>query len=143
MLGNSSTTNRLEIGRDRYVQGNRTAGGEYLMDYDTEDRVYVDARVYGNHTRFVNHSCDPNCSYQKVWWPGDGVWIAGSLDEVYASGQFGMPGLSADYYGADVHMIEMRTERAIQKGEELTCKYMRGAWIKQHCQCLKCRPLHE
>ena len=131
--------------RDRYLQGTRIVGGEYLMQYNPKDNILVDARVYGNHTRFVNHSCEPNCSYEKTWWPGDGVWLAGTFDKVYDSEQFDMPGLSADYKGADVHMIEMRTMREIRKGEELTCNYMGGkaAWIKDHCMCLKCRPLHE
>lgn len=25
----------------------------------------MDARDYGNEARFVNHSCEPNCSLQK------------------------------------------------------------------------------
>ena len=131
--------------RERYVRGNRTEGSDYLFEYDKEDRIFIDARVYGNHTRFVNHSCEPNCIYNKAWWPGDGVWRAGSFDEVYTRGEFRMPGLSAEYTGPNVYMIEMRTLREIKEGEELTCDYKRGQpdWIKKNCMCSKCRPLHE
>jgi hypothetical protein len=28
--------------------------------------IYVDAEYYGNYTRFINHSCDPNCVSRKI-----------------------------------------------------------------------------
>jgi histone-lysine N-methyltransferase ASH1L len=28
--------------------------------------LFIDARKKGNQTRFVNHSCDPNCRYKKI-----------------------------------------------------------------------------
>jgi len=35
----------------------------YIMQLDTG--LYVDARHRGNLSRFINHSCDPNCELQK------------------------------------------------------------------------------
>eukprot|EP01039_Chlorochromonas_danica_P001110 gene1110-1213_t len=35
----------------------------YIMELDTG--LYVDGKRKGNHSRFINHSCDPNCELQK------------------------------------------------------------------------------
>ncbi len=35
------------------------------MELDTG--LLIDARYKGNHARFINHSCDPNCILHK-WW---------------------------------------------------------------------------
>lgn len=32
----------------------------YVMDYYGENKLYIDAREYGNFMRFMNHSCNPN-----------------------------------------------------------------------------------
>jgi hypothetical protein len=32
---------------------------KYVMKF--KQKLFVDARTYGNESRFVNHSCDPNC----------------------------------------------------------------------------------
>ena len=35
----------------------------YIMEL--EKGLYLDARLKGNSSRFINHSCDPNCELQK------------------------------------------------------------------------------
>ncbi|KAF8308267.1 SET domain-containing protein [Clavulina sp. PMI_390] len=50
------------------------AGSSYLFDLDfdehesptTFEAFSVDARYVGNHTRFFNHSCNPNCAITPV-----------------------------------------------------------------------------
>lgn len=37
---------------------------------DIGDGIFIDANCYGNESRFINHSCDPNCEFQK--WFVDG-----------------------------------------------------------------------
>lgn len=39
----------------------------YFMELDKERMI--DATIYGNNSRFINHSCDPNCEIQK-WLVG-------------------------------------------------------------------------
>ncbi|GMH71126.1 hypothetical protein TrST_g11329 [Triparma strigata] len=41
----------------------------YLMEL--EHGFYIDARVKGNLSRFINHSCDPNCQLQRTNVAGD------------------------------------------------------------------------
>lgn len=41
----------------------------YIMQSDTD--TYIDARNKGNISRFINHSCEPNCIFQK-WLSSDG-----------------------------------------------------------------------
>ena len=31
-----------------------------------KNKAVIDATIYGNYSRFVNHSCDPNAETQKV-----------------------------------------------------------------------------
>jgi SET domain-containing protein len=39
-----------------------------------DDEQVIDAHLYGNETRFINHSCDPNCVAQK--------WSVGSTTRI-------------------------------------------------------------
>lgn len=41
----------------------------YIMQSDSD--TYIDARNKGNISRFINHSCEPNCIFQK-WLSNDG-----------------------------------------------------------------------
>lgn len=46
-------------------------GRSYLFDLDfhMQEKPYtIDACNYGNISRFVNHSCMPNCTIWSVWW---------------------------------------------------------------------------
>jgi hypothetical protein len=44
----------------------------YLVEMPTKlpdnNVLYVDARFFGNASRFVNHSCEPNCELQEWRW---------------------------------------------------------------------------
>ncbi|KNC47186.1 SET-domain-containing protein [Thecamonas trahens ATCC 50062] len=43
--------------------------GCYMFKID--DEHIVDATKKGNEARFVNHSCDPNCTTKTIYWNGD------------------------------------------------------------------------
>ena len=43
----------------------------YFMALNADE--IIDATKKGNTSRFINHSCDPNCETQKVWITG--FWI--------------------------------------------------------------------
>lgn len=47
----------------------------YIMKIDSSKGVFVDARDVGYYTRFMNHSCAPNCEVQK--WQVCGLPCAG------------------------------------------------------------------
>jgi SET domain-containing protein len=48
-------------------------GCAYLMAY--ANNKYVDAKRYGNESRFINHSCEPNCRAEE--WTVQGVYRIG------------------------------------------------------------------
>ena len=37
----------------------------YIMELDRDAGLYLDAKDVGYYTRFMNHSCEPNCELQK------------------------------------------------------------------------------
>ena len=41
----------------------------YIMELDTD--LYVDGKHKGNNSRYINHSCDPNCELQR--------WVVGGV----------------------------------------------------------------
>lgn len=54
-----------DIGARDRMKMNENAEHNYLLLYnehhgETTMKTFVDARYYGNWTRFINHSCDPN-----------------------------------------------------------------------------------
>jgi hypothetical protein len=60
-------------------EGNKGYYGAYLLSlddplrnlaYDEDSKWYIDARNKGNLTRYINHSCNPNCEYKTVWIDG-------------------------------------------------------------------------
>jgi len=45
----------------------------YIMELDTD--LYVDGKYKGNTSRYINHSCDPNCELQR--WVVNGLMRIG------------------------------------------------------------------
>lgn len=71
----------------------------YFLEYDASAGEVIDAGMRGNKLRFVNHSCDPNCYFEK--------WLlSGSEEDRNAEYQLGLFAL-----------------RDIEAGEELTYNY--------------------
>ena len=70
-------------------------------------RTCVDAAVGGNISRFINHSCDPNC---VAWIEGQHIWID-ALRDIKAGDELGyeyeydfLPGYTVEdleFYGCD------------------------------------------
>ena len=53
--------------RIKSIAGSRNYMLEVREHYaDTVIHTYIDATHFGNESRFVNHSCDPNCAIQIV-----------------------------------------------------------------------------
>ena len=53
--------------RIKSIVGSRNYMLEVREHYaDTVIHTYIDATRFGNESRFVNHSCDPNCGIQIV-----------------------------------------------------------------------------
>lgn len=81
-------------------------GRSYLFDLDfneTGEAIYtIDAAYYGNLSRLINHSCDPNCS----------TWTVTTCNQD--------PSIYKLCYFAD---------RSIKAGEELTIDYSGGIFI--------------
>jgi histone-lysine N-methyltransferase SETD2 len=48
--------------------------GTYTMVLGGTPRMFIDAYSFGNESRFINHSCDPNCEMQK--------WSAGGQERI-------------------------------------------------------------
>jgi SET domain len=49
--------------------GNKIKYTKYTLDDDDDDEdenYWIDAAVFGNWTRYVNHSCEPNTSFEEV-----------------------------------------------------------------------------
>ncbi|XKL68938.1 hypothetical protein PGB90_006707 [Kerria lacca] len=91
---------------------------QYLFDIDCykmdngHSKYTVDAYYYGNFTRFINHSCEPNLTVFNVW--------INSLDN-------------------NLHEIAFFTKRNVANGEELTFNYRK---VFKYCKCgsFQCKP---
>ncbi|CAD6193958.1 unnamed protein product [Caenorhabditis auriculariae] len=69
----------------------------------------IDAKFYGNYTRFINHSCEPNVKVANVCWDA-------CQDQL-------------------VHMC-LFSVKEIETGEELTIDYGDAWWINKKFPCL-------
>ena len=45
-------------------------------------KFVIDAETHGNHTRFINHSCQPNLALQAIYWRGIPRMILITLQEI-------------------------------------------------------------
>lgn len=55
------------MSEDEYIQRINTRYSKDVHDYCIylETGIVIDAREMGNESRFINHSCNPNCEVQK------------------------------------------------------------------------------
>lgn len=56
----------------RYDDDARNGKGHHTFLFILNSRTCIDAAVGGNISRFINHSCDPNC---VAWIEGQHIWI--------------------------------------------------------------------
>ncbi|CAI4230867.1 unnamed protein product [Auanema sp. JU1783] len=85
----------------------------YLFETTVGENTYtVDARLFGNFTRFINHSCEPNSKVCMVVW---------------------------DWHNDQLNHICVFASRTIARGEEITISYGDHWWrtkIYEHsCLC--------
>jgi SET domain-containing protein len=52
-------------------------GDHHTFLFILNERTCIDAAVGGNMSRFINHSCDPNC---VAWIEGEHIWIDADRD---------------------------------------------------------------
>jgi SET domain-containing protein len=52
-------------------------GDHHTFLFILNERTCIDAAVGGNMSRFINHSCDPNC---VAWIEGNHIWIDADRD---------------------------------------------------------------
>lgn len=71
----------------------------YFIEYDASAGEVIDAGLRGNKLRFVNHSCEPNCYFEK--------WLLSGSEE----------GRDAEY------QLALFALRDIHAGEEITYDY--------------------
>lgn len=77
----------------------------FLFKHPQHGELYVDASAAGNWTRFLNHSCDPNCTFARA--------------------------LRCGY----MRVIYVRTRRPIRAGEQLFVDYGRDYFEGMDCKC--------
>lgn len=77
----------------------------FLFKHPQHGELYVDASDSGNWTRFLNHSCDPNCTFARA--------------------------LRCGY----MRVIYVRTQRPIRAGEQLFVDYGRDYFDSIVCKC--------
>lgn len=88
--GQVLTQSMLDERMQAHSQANPGDHNMYVMELTTG--LYLDARERGNVSRFINHSCGPNCELQK--WVVQGVTRIG----IFAMRDIGaMEALSYDY----------------------------------------------
>ena len=69
---------------DRRYEDERMAQHHTFL-FILDSKTCVDAAVGGNISRFINHSCDPNC---VAWIEDDGIWID-ALRDIKAGEELG------------------------------------------------------
>ena len=115
-----------------------TQGIRYVMEYGAE---FIDATVVGNHTRFINHDCRPNCGFHKCWFDPSVLTLCCMYNYLWDMCED--RGLSVpewDQVGEDwkpVMLVCVITDRDVAENEELTVSYGRG-YFGEQCLCNTC-----
>lgn len=113
-------------------------GYSYLFDLDYNDQsdaVYcIDAIMSGNLSRFINHSCEPNCAIYPVTTCGQNSSVIYKL--CYFSTRFIAIGeeITFDYNGGKLE----ENNPTLEEGEEVegtTHNSVRGYRTKYACKC--------
>lgn len=77
----------------------------FLFKHPQHGEFYVDASASGNWTRFLNHSCEPNCTFARALRCGH------------------------------TRVIYVRTKRPVRAGEQLLVHYGRDYFEDTECKC--------
>lgn len=77
----------------------------FLFKHPRHGEFYIDASASGNWTRFLNHSCEPNCSFARALRCGH------------------------------TRVTYVRTKRHIRAGEQLLVDYGRDYFESTDCKC--------
>lgn len=77
----------------------------FLFKHPQHGEVYIDASAEGNWTRFLNHSCEPNCSFARALRCGH------------------------------TRVVYVRTKRHVRAGEQLLVDYGRDYFKSTDCKC--------
>lgn len=111
VIDNAEADRREEAGKDRTKDSYLFSLDKFadLYDGDTSELYVVDGEFMGGPTRFINHSCDPNCAIFAVsTMRGD--------DKVYELAFFALDDISAgteltfDYIGEDEELVASKDD---------------------------------
>ncbi|EME88884.1 uncharacterized protein MYCFIDRAFT_149458 [Pseudocercospora fijiensis CIRAD86] len=128
-VGNKSKASYL-YSLDKFV-GDRTAEGEPLRE---EDTYVVDGQYMGNVTRFINHSCEPNCRQYTVSYNKNDLRLFTLAFFAYEDIPAGTE-LTFDYADKD----EVELEEAIKGREAALANPENIDSIPCNCGAAKCR----
>ncbi|EME50278.1 SET-domain-containing histone methyltransferase-like protein [Dothistroma septosporum NZE10] len=101
----------------------------------TEEMCYVvDGQYMGNVTRFINHSCEPNCRQYTISYNKNDIRLYSLAFFAYEDIPAGTE-LTFDYQDED----EVEYEAAVQRREEAECKPESKGRVRCSCGAPKCR----
>ncbi|EGP91915.1 SET domain-containing protein [Zymoseptoria tritici IPO323] len=101
----------------------------------TSDDCYViDGQHWGNVTRFINHSCDPNCRQYTVSYDKNNILLYNLAFFAYTDIPAGTE-LTFDYMDKD----EMEVEDAILYREQILSDPANQDRVRCNCGSVKCR----
>eukprot|EP01029_Cantina_marsupialis_P027601 TRINITY_DN773078_c0_g1_i1.p1 TRINITY_DN773078_c0_g1~~TRINITY_DN773078_c0_g1_i1.p1 ORF type:complete len:558 (+),score=131.84 TRINITY_DN773078_c0_g1_i1:148-1821(+) len=86
---------------DRIARYEAEEGGCHYYIMELGSRIYIDARNKGNVSRFMNHSCDPNCELQRWVVQGENRIAIKAVKNIEAGDQ-----LTYDYQFSTGHEIK-------------------------------------
>lgn len=99
----------------------RVKNDEHMYGYALKDSFVIDACNKGNFTRFINHSCKPNCFGQE--WVVDGLPVVGifAMEDIEAGAE-----LTISY---DLRLLSADDAPMICKCGEDQCKKQIGTKV--------------